>query len=558
MLDRSGVNCYFMNKKLLAVLFVAIGWQTAAAQQPNTRPNIVVIMPDDMGYTDISAFGAEIRTPNLDELAFSGVRLTNFHSGPTCGPTRAMFMSGMTSVEALNSGALKTNVRSLPELLRDAGYHTYVTGKWQNNPLGPIRRLENDAINRGFEKAYVRDAIVGVHFNAPANARFGGREMKENGEDILMRDLPSDFFSTAAFTDKAIEYIESNRADGRPWFTWLAYTAPHAPLQVPDDWLARYEGVYDVGYDVLERQRMARARELGVIPGNIEPDYVPPSRTVRWETLNDEEKAHSARTMEIYAAMMENLDFHVGRFVDYLKESGQFDNTVFIFMSDNGAEDWLEGFYTARMGLEFDNSLEKLGTAESFPAYGIGWAEAASAPFKWAKGTLTEGGVRVTAFVSHSSIARKGGLDDDYMTVMDILPTILELADVEGPGPDYLPVRGKSFWPRLTGDSGPTHGESEAIPYVTAQARALVRGEWKLIYDLLRQQEPTEDTKWELFNLVDDPQEMNDLSDEYPEIRQDLITVWEDFAEAVELNNNRPQDLSPVPPSDGGMAGNDG
>ena len=543
-----------MNERLLAVLWVAVWWATAAAQQPDTRPNIVIIMPDDMGYTDMGAFGAEISTPNLDELAFSGVRLTNFHSGPTCGPTRAMLMSGMTSVESLTRGALKPNVHSLPELLREAGYHTYVSGKWQNNPPGP-RRPENDAVAHGFEKAYVRDAIIGVHFNAPANVNTGGLEMKENGEDIRMQDLPSDFFSTEAFTDKAIEYIESNRADGRPWFAWLAYTAPHIPLQAPDDWLDRYEGHYDAGYDVLLRQRMARARELGVIPGNIDLDYVPPSRTVRWETLTDEEKAHSARTMEVYAAMIENIDFHVGRFVNYLKQSGQFDNTVFIFMSDNGAEDLLEGFYTARMGLEFDNSLEKLGTAESFPAYGIGWAEASTAPFKWTKGALTEGGVRVTAFVAHSAIADKGGLDDDYLTVMDILPTLLEIADAEGPGPDHLPVRGKSFWPRLTGDPASTHGESEAIPYVTAEARALVSGEWKLIYDLLRMQEPTEDTDWELFNLADDPQEMNDLSNEYPEIRRELMTAWEDFAGAADLNNNQPQAPSSVPRANGGMAG---
>lgn len=516
-------------KLLFTVLIAAIGSQSAAAQQADTRPNIVVIMPDDMGYTDIGAFGAEIRTPNLDELAFSGVRLTNFHSGPTCGPTRAMLMSGMTSIEALTRGALKPNVHSLPELLREAGYHTYISGKWQNNPPGP-RPPENDATAHGFEMAYVRDAIIGVHFNAPANARTRGLEMKENGEDLWMQDLPTDFFSTADFTDKAIEYIESNREDGKPWFTWLAYTAPHIPLQVPDDWLDRYTGDYDAGYDVLRRQRMANARELGVIPDNIDADYVPPSRTKRWETLTDEEKAYSARTMEIYAGMIENIDFHVGRFVEYLKASGEFDNTVFLFMSDNGAEDLLEGFYTRRMGLEFDNSLENLGTAESFPAYGIGWAEASTAPFKWTKGALTEGGVRVTAFVTHSAIADKGGLDNDYMTVMDILPTFLEIADAEGPGLDYLPVRGKSFWPRVTGDPAPTHYEFEAIPYMTGQARALVRGEWKLIYDLLRQQEPTEDTKWELFNLVDDPQEMNNLSEEFPEIRQALMSTWEDFA----------------------------
>ncbi len=317
-----------------------------------TRPNILLIVADDMGYTDVGSFGSEIATPNLDELAFGGIRFTSFHAASSCGPTRAMLMSGATSREAGVSGpaaVLSHDVAPLPALLRDAGYHTYMTGKWH---LG--HEAEQSPAARGFESSFALVRAGDNHLGA-SNFPDDVVAYRENGEPIAQ--LPEDWFSSQMYTDKLLEYIQANEGDGTPWFGYLAFTAPHWPLQVPDDWRDRYGGRYDEGYDVLREQRAARAGDLGILPDGFDLEQyqgiAPP-----WTSLDDDSRQVLTRSMELYAAMLENMDLHVGRVLEYLEASNQLENTVVLFFSDNGASGSDSTFRpTTIPRTDFDSSL---------------------------------------------------------------------------------------------------------------------------------------------------------------------------------------------------------
>ncbi|MEE8542221.1 MAG: sulfatase-like hydrolase/transferase, partial [Gammaproteobacteria bacterium] len=315
---------------------------TGSANGTRTQPNFLLIVADDMGYTDIGAFGGEIDTPNLDGLAERGIKLTNFHVASTCAPTRSMLLSGTDNhtagLGAMFGGNMLTGVEgqvgyehylhervaTLPELLTDAGYHTYMAGKWH---LGS----EPDQLprGRGFENAFSLLSGGGTHFVASAN------QYAENGHR-LEADL-TDFYSTRTYTDKLIEYIDGNHGDGQPFFVYAAYTSPHWPLHAPEGFIDRYAGRYDDGYDVLRRRRVERARALGVVPDiNVNASFQRVGAA--WDELDEEARRVSARKMEVYAAMVENLDFHVGRLLAYLEAIGELEHTVIVFMSDNGAE----------------------------------------------------------------------------------------------------------------------------------------------------------------------------------------------------------------------------
>ncbi len=478
-----------------------------AAQDP--RPNILLIMADDMGYTDIGSFGSEIRTPNLDALALGGVRLTNYHVGPACSQTRTMLMSGTyTEVGAVPVGVrnrhLAENVVALPRLMKDAGYRTYMSGKWH---IGT--GVDDNPATRGFDRSFALMGGSAIHFvdNRP------GRYL-ENGREVV---LPDDFYSTNYYTDKIIEYLQANEGDGVPFFAWFTPTTPHWPMQVPDDYLHRYGGVYDSGYDDLIRKRVRRADEMGVLPAGFTLENY--TRTADWSVLDDEERRVEARKMELHAGMVENFDFHVGRVIRYLRDSGQFDNTIIVFSSDNGAD-----VSFREVGSSVDNSYENLGRPGSYVSI-AGWGDALSAPFKWNKGSQVEGGIRVPAFVHHASIANKGGVNDEFLTAMDMMPTFLELAGAVHPGTMYrereiIPARGRSFVGLLHGDDTPIHDESSDGGWYSS---ALFRGEWKLV----RVTNPSRGTgEWELHNIVTDPSETTDVSGQHPELFAELIAEW--------------------------------
>ena len=516
---------------------------------PARQPNFLLIVADDLGYTDIGAYGGEIRTPVLDDLASRSVMFTNFHVLPMCAPTRAMLLAGTEHhvaglgtmfgpnfLPALEGHTgyetyLHERVASLPERLAEVGYRSYMAGKWH---LGPDPGQW--PVDRGFDRSFVLLPGSGSHMVIPE------RQYVENGEWV--EPTEEGFYSTRAYTDKLIGYIDEFQGDGQPFFVYAAYTSPHWPLQVPPEFIDRYAGDYDEGYDALRVARMARAEALGVIP-ETDPDYFEPLGPA-WEELNSETQAHYARRMELYAAMVENLDHHVGRLIDHLENIGELDNTVILFMSDNGAAteqmEYNPGF-SARIEREnSDNSLENLGAADSYISYGANWAQAATAPFNRFKGFITEGGTLVPAFVLHGDSTNPTGLDGQYLSAIDIAPTLLELAgatidSTSVQGREVAAITGRSFARVLGADAAPVYPEDHIFALEMHGSRAVRQGRYKLVWE-----QPAVNTwwpfaipeswyRWQLYDLQTDPGERYDIGAEHPELMRQLIDAWEDYAD---------------------------
>lgn len=516
----------------------------AAADAVPGGPDILLIVADDLGYTDLGVTGSEIRTPHLDALARSGLLLTSFLVSPTCSPTRAMLLTGADAHPAgLGTmagdaddnqrgrpgyeGYLSDRVVSVAALLQEAGYHTYMAGKWHlgmDESQGPHRR--------GFERSFALLPGGASHFS-DATGLFETRAVapyREDGRDV---HLPEGFYSTACYTDRLIEYIRDGLPDGRPFLAYAAYTSPHWPLQVPDAELDRYAGRYDEGYDVLRARRFEGARRAGLVPGDAGlPPRTPFARA--WDELTSAEKRAEARRMEIYAAMVENLDHHVGRLLRFLEDSGRYENTFVLFFSDNGPEgnriDRMETNATW-VAERFDNREANLGRVNSYAFYGPGWAQAAVAPFRLFKGFPTEGGVRVPAIVRLGRAGRRGVDHTTVVTVKDVAPTLLELAGARHPGPTFrgravVGIEGRSMLPFVKGEAPSVHGDDLTMGWELFGRRALRRGRSKIVWLF----EPYGRGRWELFDLARDPAESRDLAEVEPERLAELIRLFEEYS----------------------------
>jgi arylsulfatase len=505
------------------------------------RPNVLLIVADDLGYTDLGVLGSEIRTPHLDALARSGLLLTSFLVSPTCSPTRAMLLSGAdTHPAGLGTmagtaddnqkgrpgyeGFLSDRVVSVATLLRDAGYHTYMAGKWHlgmDEHQGPHRR--------GFERSFALLPGGASHF-ADAAGLFEKHPQAPYREDGREVGLPAGFYSTAHYTDKLIEYIRGGLADGRPFFAYAAYTSPHWPLQLPDAELDRYRGAYDQGYDALRVRRFESAKRLGVVSAAAVPQRTPFARA--WDALAPEQKRREVRAMELYAAMVENLDHHVGRLLQALRDCGRYDDTLVLFFPDNGAE----GNQIGRMETNadwipkrFDNSLANLGRVNSYAWLGPAWAQAVT-PFRLWKAFPTEGGVRVPAIVRWGAGERRG-LESAVVTVKDVAPTLLELAGARHPGASFegravAPLEGRSMLPFLRGDTATVHGSDFTMGWELFGRRALRRGDWKIVWLF----EPYGPARWGLFDLASDPLESKDLAGTHEDELAELLRAWDEYA----------------------------
>jgi arylsulfatase len=512
------------------------------------RPNFLVIVADDLGFSDLGAFGGEIATPNLDGLALLGLRFTDFHTAPACSPTRAMLLTGTDNhIAGLGTldevatrsqrgqpgyeGYLNARVVTVTELLRDAGYRTLFSGKWH---LGMT--LETAPHARGFDRSFALLPGAANHYASSPKAGTGFRRQEMlYTEDGAFTDLPSDFYTSDGFTDKLIEYLDAPRGDA-PFFAWLAFSAPHWPLQAPDDLIAKYRGRYDAGPDVLRAERLKALTALGLYPPGIVPHPVI-SRSKPWDEMTAHERAVSARTMEVYAAMVERIDWNVGRVVDHLKRTGQFDNTVIVFLSDNGAEGALieavPVFGPKLMEFiaeHYDNRLENIGRPNSYVWYGPRWAQAATAPSRLYKTHTSEGGIRVVAFVAGPRLARTG-ISTDFATAMDVAPTLLELAGVAHPkewnGRPVEPMRGRSLVPYLRREAEVVHTDDTATGWELFGRCAMRRGHWKSL--LLPP--PDGPGHWQLYDLSADPGEVNDLASTEPERLAGLIDDWHRYVE---------------------------
>ena len=519
------------------------------ADEVETRPNFLLIVADDLGYTDIAAFGSEIRTPNLDELAGAGLAFTQFYGAPTCSPSRAMMMTGLdshftgfgTMAEHVAEnqkgqpgyeGYLNERAVTLPTLLQDAGYHTYMVGKWHIGAKEGMRPNE-----RGFERSFALMNGGAGHFSGMAKMLSIYPRTTFLDEGKVVESLPNDFYSSEFYVDKTIEYIESNREDGAPFFAWLAFTAPHWPLQVRDEHLDLYRGSYDSGYEELREARLNSAIDAGLVPEEI-ADVPRLPRVTPWEDLSAMEQRSSSRTMEIYAAMVERMDFHIGRMISYLEDEGLAENTIVIFMSDNGPEgnDRLKLLDNATwVPATYDLSYENIGRVNSYAFLGPGWGQAAAAPLRLFKAYLTEGGIRVPFIINGPGISRGNEFTNTLAMVQDIAPTLLDYAGIEKPkgsykGQEVYSMTGRSMRQVLEGEDEAIYLPGDALGWELFGHRAIRLGDWKILWSDGKNGSDT----WQLFNIAEDPREVVDLATRNPEKLQELLVLWEEYA----TNNN--------------------
>lgn len=527
---------------LLAVGSAAAMAADATAGASTRRPNILLIVADDLGYSDIGAFGGEIATPHLDALAGRGLRLTSFYASPFCSPTRAMLMSGADShrvgfgsmAELLTpqqrsqpgyEGYLTDRALPFPVLLKDAGYHTYMAGKWH---LGV--KEEHAPPNRGFEKSYAMMNGGASHFDQTGIITFDAEKTpmalyREDGQPV---QIPQDFYSSEYFASKLISYIDSNRGDGKPFFGYLAFTAPHWPLQARDHYIRKYEGRYDVGYDVIRERRLARMKALGIVPQDMQA-YVGNPAWPRWSRLSAHQKRVESKRMAVYAAMVESMDAEIGRVFEHLKRIGEYDNTAIFFLSDNGADGNTvldEGETRAWARMHRDNSYANTGRAGSFAEYGPGWAQVGSTPFNMYKAFMYEGGIAVPSIVSLPRHLRQGAISRAPAHVTDIAPTLLELAAVPLPGTQYqgrevVAMQGRSMVRMLSGQSEQVHDEFRHGWEMNGR-RAMRVGDWKIVYA----NKPWGTGAWELYHLASDRAELNNLAASEPARLQTLLAAY--------------------------------
>jgi len=555
MISKTQKPTHFATLAAVLALMLTLGaLQARAAGQPEAqskRPNFLLLVADDMGYSDLGSYGGEIHTPVLDALAQQGMRYTNFYVSPTCSVTRSMLLSGtdnhiaglgnMGELTAPNQigqpgyeGVLNQRVATVASLLRDSGYHTYMVGKWH---LG----MQPDQIPhaRGFERDFSLLVGGGSHFNDAWNIEWQIPKAPYTEDGRPVEKLSKNFYSTKAYTDKTLQFIEEGRSDGKPFFAYMAFTAPHGPLQVPNDWLRRYKNRYDEGWDGIRNQRLARMREIGILDEGVNAAdrlwFLP-----RSTTLAPAARVMQGRTMELYASMVEYMDDQIGRVFDYLREIGEYDNTVIIFISDNGAEgNDLRGMVSGQPGtLGFLHAMNNfaehghnsIGRKGTFAEYGPAWAQVSMAPFRLYKGLLGEGGIRSPLIVSGPGVRGAGELNKEaILHVMDIVPTLLELAGVEHPstfqGREVVPMQGKSWVEMLDQETRSPRGPDEWLGWELFGNRAIRQGDWKISWHY----EPFGTWDWQLFDLSKDPGEQYDLSQEFPQRRQALIALWDEY-----------------------------
>ena len=527
----------------VASLAVLAGCQQDEPQSglaAGSRPNILLIVADDLGYQDLSLFGGEIPTPNIDALAASGVVLSNFYASVACQPSRAMLMSGADHHIAGVGGSqgrliegnpayqnrLTERVASIAERMSELDYHTYMAGKWH---LGS--QAGQTPADRGFERSFVLLQPGAFHFDMIAYGPDAPATYQDDG--VELESLPEGFYSTIAYTDRMIGYIDEASASDQPFFGYLAYTAPHWPIQALDEDMARVRGRYDEGYDVIRERRFRRLQDLGYIPADAAAPRTA-AALMPWSELMPERQREETAVMEAYAAMVERLDMEIGRVIRHLDEIGELDNTLVVFMSDNGAEGTAnDGPFLSDYRARFDNSVANIGRRNSYRLIGLGWGEAGASADFLTKGSLAQGGIHVPAIVSAPALGLRPGRSDVLVAAHDLAPTFVELAggtnETIVDGREVLPMTGRSFAALLCGETEATRRPDETLAFAYGGQRAVFRGDWKALWIA----PPNGVGGWQLFNLAEDPGETTDLAADHPEVMTELAAAWERHAEEV-------------------------
>ena len=514
------------------MLFIAtLAASVVSAQQPlaGSRPNVVVILCDDLGYSDIGCYGGEIRTPNLDQMAAEGLRFTQFYNNAVCVTTRAAMITGLYPRQGSGFGGIfRPSMVTLGDVMKTAGYQTGYIGKWHLGSVAPKR-----PIDRGFERYYGLLSGCCNFFNPgqPDPVFYNGGKLRPFADGKkTVTEFPDDYYSTDAFTDRAVEWIEDfANHEEQPFFLHLCYTAPHFPLHAPEEDVARYKGKFDDGWFVLREKRVPRMVAAGLIDAKWDLSPADPKQSdfrydyavTPWEEVED--VAREQRRMEVYAAMVDRMDQGIGRVMAALKQAGVDDNTVVFFLSDNGGcASW------PRVEEEFVayNEGKVLGGSDTYEFVGKSWGWAQNAPFRRHKTWTYEGGIATPMIVRWPQKVATGEITHRVGHVMDFMPTLIELAGGEYPGKingeDTLPMEGNSFLPLL--DHQAEEEIHDELAWELYGNRALRQGKWKLVWGAGLQ-------KWELYDMVDDRTETRDLASVNPEKVAAMSAAWQQWAD---------------------------
>ncbi len=486
---------------VFTLVFLTVGGflcNTGFARTGTDRPNFVVVMVDDLGFSDFGCYGSEIETPHIDRLAANGLRFTQFYNTAKCHSSRICLLTGLYTFQAGNSAMDKAV--TFAEVLREAGYFTAMAGKWH---------LKQEPTDRGFMRYW-------GHLSGATNFFTGDNTFRYNGEK--WSDFKEGFYTTDANVDYAIQFIDEAIATGKPFLQYIAFNAPHYPLQAKKKDVLKYDGRYDTGWDAIRKQRFARQQKMGLFSSDVRlsdrPDYVP-----AWSKLTDGEKQWDADRMEAFAAMVDSVDQNMGRLIAHLKAKNVFDNTLILICSDNGACP-----FERTRGKEY-----KPWDPKSYWCYDPGWAHVGNTPFRWYKQNQHEGGI-ASPLIAHwpeGLKAKAGSITKQPGHLIDISATLADIAGARYPttyaGRDITPLQGKSLLPVLQGKQRQPH---DWLYFQFSNNRAIRKGDWKLV--------SARGGKWELYNLADDRNELNDLSAKHPQRVKELQALWHHAATEVD------------------------
>lgn len=512
-----------------------------SSESANQRPNILLVLLDDAGFMDFGAYGSDTATPTIDKIGQQGAMFTRYYTLPLCGPSRASLLTGQsnhevgagTLTEVLNaemrampaySMTWKDEQQTIATRLKSAGYQTFVSGKWGIGNIGA-----NLPHRFGFDKTWVLDSTGSSNYRAKSYLPHY-KEVKwfENGERV---SLPDDFYSSRNIVDKMIDYVNASDSEA-PFFGYLSFQAVHIPVQVSLEYIEKYDGVFDRGWDIMREERLRRAIDIGLVPESTQLAEAPYNAR-KWSDLSQEEKAYWARVMQANAGMMESADYHLGRLLEHLEEKGRLDNTIVIVLSDNGPEYntlgktsempalLIEKVFMAVEGWDVD--YDNIGQLGSIAGIGQEWATVSAAPFHLFKFATSEGGTRVPLVISGPGI-KPLGYTDNLTQVADITPTLLDFAGVKYDPNEFY---GRSQAPVLRGETDEVYGANDSFVFEVSGAAALYRANWKIV----KNPTPKGSGKWHLFDISKDPGETTDLASEYPELFEDMLAeykVYED------------------------------
>jgi arylsulfatase A-like enzyme len=523
-------------------------WWPQPKRTSENNPNVIVILFDDMGFSHLGCYGSTIETPNIDRLAAGGLRYTNFHTTALCSPTRACLMTGrdhhtvgMRSISNINTGFPNTqgnitpHAATIAEMLREEGYANFCLGKWhlaQTMDTSTAGPFDQWPIQRGFDRFY--------GFLDGETDQFYPSLTYDNHPVDPPSDPKEGYHLTEDLVDRSMEFIrdlKSMRPD-RPYFLYLAFGATHAPHQAPAEFINKYRGRFDAGWDVIREQWYKRQLDMGIIPEGTE--LAPRNPGVKpWNELTENEKKFALRLQEAYAGFLDHTDHHIGRLISFLEGMGDLDNTIIFLLSDNGASQ--EGGPTGLMdemkyfsGINEEDvdaiqpRLEEIGGPHSHSNYPWGWAQAGNTPLKWYKQNTFGGGVRDPLIIHcPSRIKDRGGLRNQFHHVIDLVPTILEMLDVKPKesyrGYDQIPIAGTSLAYTI---DGPAEKSRKGPQYFEMFGhRGIWAGGWKAV-TYHRRGEPFNDNEWELYHLDSDFSECRNLATEKPEKLREMIDLW--------------------------------